>query len=153
MYPIITDPRARREALKRAGKCYDCLKPGHLSRSSQSKAACFICGLRHHSSICLQNMMGKAIAKASSSNAMIPLSPQPGANLPSNTEYNQNKPVTTAFISEKSGALLQTVSAAICRQDKPEASVQARILFDSGSQKSYVSQTLKEALSLKPIHS
>ena len=49
--------------------------------------------------------------------------------------------------------MLQTASAAICRPNKPEASVQARILLDSGSQKSYVSQMLKEALSLKPIHS
>ena len=153
MCPIITDPRVRREALKRAEKCYNCLRPGHLSRSCQSKATCFTCGLRHHSSICSQNMMGKGIAQASSTNAMIPLSPQPGAGLPSNTENNQSKPVTTAFINQKSGVLLQTASAAICRPDKPEASVQARILFDSGSQKSYVSQRLKEALSLKPIHS
>ena len=153
MCPIITDPQARREALKRAGKCYNCLRPGHLSRSCQSKATCFTCGLRHHSSICSQNMMGKGIAQASSTNAMIPLSPQPGAGLPSNTENNQSKPVTTAFIKQKSGVLLQTASAAICRPDKPEVSVQARILFDSGSQKSYVSQRLKEALSLKPIHS
>ena len=100
------------------------------------------------------NMMGKGIAQASSTNAMIPLSPQPGASLPSNTENNQSKSVTTAFVNEKSGVLLQTASAAICRPDKPEASVQARILFDSGSQKSlYVSQRLKEALTLKPIHS
>ena len=45
------------------------------------------------------------------------------------------------------------MSAAICRPDKLDASVQARILFDSGSQKSYVSLRLKEALRLKPIHS
>ena len=153
MCPIITDKRARREALKPAGKCFNCLTPGHLSRSCQSKATCFTCGLRHHSSICSQNMMGKGIAQASSTNAMIPLSPQPGAGLPSNTENNQSKPVTTAFINQKSGVLLQTESAAICRPYKPEASVQARILFDSGSQKSYVSQRLKGALSLKPIHS
>ena len=57
MCPIITDPRARREALKRAGKCYNCLRPGHLSRSCQSKATCFTCGLTHYSSICSQNMM------------------------------------------------------------------------------------------------
>ena len=153
MCPIITDPRARREALKRAGKCYNWLRPGHLSRSCQSKATCFTSGLKHHSSICSQNMMGKGIAQASSTNAMIHLSPQLGAGLPYNTENNQSKPVTTAFINQKSGVLLQTASAAICRPDKPEASVQARILFDSGSQKSYVSQRLKEALSLKPIHS
>ena len=40
-----------------------------------------------------------------------------------------------------------------CRPDKPEASVQARILFNSGSQRSYVYQRLNEALRLKPIHS
>ena len=74
-------------------------------------------------------MMGKGIAQASSTDAMVPLSPQPGAGLPSNTENNQSKPVTTAVINQKSGVLLQTASAAICRPDKPEASVHARILF------------------------
>ena len=123
IYPIITDQRARRETLKRAGKCYNCLRPGHLSHSCQSKATCFTCDPRHHSSICSQNMMGKGIAQASSTNAMISLSPQPGAGLPSNTENNQSKPITTAFINEKSGVFLQTASAAICRPDKPEASV------------------------------
>ena len=113
MCPIITDPRARREVLKRAGKCYNCLRPGHLSRSCQPKAICFICGQRHHSSIYLQNMMGKGIAQASSTDAMIPLSPQPGASPPSNNENNQSKPVTTARINEKSGVLLQTASDAI----------------------------------------
>ena len=153
MCPIITDPRARGDALKPAGKCYNCLRPGHLSRSCQAKVTCFTCGLRHHSSICLQNIMGKGIAQASSTDAIIPLSPQPGASLPSNTENNQSKPVTTAFVNEKSGVLLQTESAAICRPDKPEASVHARILYNSGSQTSYVSQRLKEVLSLKPVHS
>ena len=98
-------------------------------------------------------MVGKGIAQASSTYAMIPLSPQSGASFPSNAENNQSNPVTTAFVNEISGVLLQTASAAICRPDKPEASVQAGILFNSGSQNSYVSQRLKEALSLKPIHS
>ena len=120
MCPIMTDPGARSEALKRAGKCYYCLRPGHLGRSCQSKATCFTWGLRHHSSICLQNKKGKGIEQASSTNAMILLSPQSDASLPSNTE----KPVTTAFINEKLGILLQTASAATCRPDKLEASVQ-----------------------------
>ena len=123
-----------------------------MSRSCQSKATCFTCGLSITPAF-VHRMMGKGIAQASSTNAMIPLSPQPGAGPPSNTENNQIKPVTTAIIKEKSRVLLQTASAAICRPDKPEVSVKVRILFDSGSQKSYVSQRLKEALSLKPVHS
>ena len=98
-------------------------------------------------------MMGNGIAHACRTNSVIPPSPQPGASLLSNTENNLSKPVTTAFISEKSRVLLQTASAAICRPDKLEASVQARILFDSRSQMSYVSQRLTEVLTLKPIHS
>ena len=72
MCPIITDPWARRKALKRAGKCYNCLRPGHLSRSCQSKATCFTSGLRHHSSFFSQNMMGKSIAQASSITHKLP---------------------------------------------------------------------------------
>ena len=87
MCPIVTDQRARREALKRAGKCYNCLRPD----------------------------LGKSIAQATSStNSMILLSPQPGANIPSTSESDQSKPVPTAFVSERSGVLLQTASATIC---------------------------------------
>ena len=48
----ITEPKARRTILRRSGRCFVCLKAGHITPGCQSKAKCFNCGARHHVAIC-----------------------------------------------------------------------------------------------------
>ena len=48
----ITEPKARRTILRRNGKCFVCLKGGHISTNCPSKAKCFNCEGRHHVTIC-----------------------------------------------------------------------------------------------------
>ena len=49
---VITDIKARRAFVRNKGRCYVCLKSGHLARSCQSTNKCFKCGGRHHISLC-----------------------------------------------------------------------------------------------------
>ena len=49
---VITGVQARREVLKSKGKCYNCLRAGHISYQCQSTTKCYVCGYRHHISIC-----------------------------------------------------------------------------------------------------
>lgn len=46
--------------------------------------------------------------------------------------------------------LLQTASVVVRRPNDSERSMGVRILFDCGSQRSYVTQEIKELLSLQP---
>jgi hypothetical protein len=48
----VTDVEARRQILQRAGRCYVCLRKGHISRDCRSKFSCEKCKKRHHTSIC-----------------------------------------------------------------------------------------------------
>ena len=48
----VTSPESREQTLKRKGKCFLCLKTGHLSRSCQSSVKCFKCQGSHYVGIC-----------------------------------------------------------------------------------------------------
>ena len=51
MCKTVTDVRARKEILRKEGRCYVCLKKGHLSRDRPSRNKCFKCDGWHHISI------------------------------------------------------------------------------------------------------
>lgn len=107
----------------------------------QSDKKCRYCNQRHHQSIC---------------NSSKPAQP---TNPTTNPEGEKNNPkatkevngtTTTTTVKRKSTILLQTARTIATNSDKTR-SVKVRILLDSGSQRSYVSNNLKSKLSLKPI--
>ena len=49
---VVTQIEARKQILRRSGRCYVCLRTGHISRECRSKARCSRCSRRHHTSIC-----------------------------------------------------------------------------------------------------
>ena len=51
---------ARKDRVMTLKLCFNCLKPGHSSKTCRSNRTCRTCGLHHHSSLCI---------KASSSNS------------------------------------------------------------------------------------
>ena len=48
----ITEPKARRSIPRRSGRCFVCLKAGHITPGCQSKVKCINCGAGHHAAIC-----------------------------------------------------------------------------------------------------
>lgn len=52
---IVSNPQARKEILRKQGRCFVCLKKGHLSRNCSSNIWCFHCKQRHHASLCVNN--------------------------------------------------------------------------------------------------
>ena len=49
---IVRSVKDRKQSLRAAGRCYVCLRVGHISRNCRSRARCHQCGGRHHNSIC-----------------------------------------------------------------------------------------------------
>ena len=49
---------ARKQILKKSGRCFVCLRRGHISRECRSKSRCSKCGGRHHFSICSSSPQG-----------------------------------------------------------------------------------------------
>ena len=49
-YKNVTSIAARKEILKRAGRCFVCLKRNHISKNCSSRMKCLKCGRQHHHS-------------------------------------------------------------------------------------------------------
>ena len=48
----VTGINSRREVLRKTGRCYICLRKGHVSHSCHSRIECLNCRGRHHVAIC-----------------------------------------------------------------------------------------------------
>ena len=91
----VTDIAARKEVLRKSGRCYVCLKRHHLSRDCRSTYNCRKCRGRHHVSIC---------ARPSKKNDGRPPTTQ------ENDKHGGDRatPVTTTLVSSQIPILLQT---------------------------------------------
>ena len=63
---------------------------------------------------------------------------------------NENKTSTTVYVDSNTSILLQTAIAQVSRVHLLHPVVNMRILFDSGSQRSYISERAKAKLNLPP---
>ena len=121
----------RKDILLKAGRCFNCLRTNHKSRDCSNPKNCRFCHRRHHQSIC------EVHAEKPAHN------PEP--NPESNSVTN-----TTNSLKGKCTILLQTAQAIATNQSEG-VSRQVRVLFDGGSQRSYITKRLQSKLHLKPI--
>lgn len=144
---IVTDHQKRSEHVKKEGLCFNCLGK-HKVAQCTSRNRCRKCNRKHHTSLC----------NTSASNT-----PPSNNNMPPSTsnpppESKTTTTVTTTLASTDSQAsVLFNPSGSICLLKTAVATVStnkssatANILFDEGAQRSFISQTLADALQLNP---
>ena len=132
---VVADVAARKNVLRKKGRCFVCLKGNHISRNCHSGLKCFKCGWRHHQSICENRQggnEGQPSAGASSANPRHSDQPQPHVDP---TTSNQ---MSTLYIDTRTAVLLQTAQALASATDDPVPSAKVRVILDSCSQRSYV---------------
>ncbi|XP_070552476.1 uncharacterized protein [Ptychodera flava] len=124
---------ARKEKVK--GQCYICLKKGHRLKDCVVNEPCFFCRQRknHHSSLC-----PKRFPSTRKENTLLT------QGLPKDAEPNTEK----ALMASGEIVLMQTATTMI---ENPDSSLKqsVRILFDSGSHRSYITDDLARTLRLK----
>ncbi|XP_078374406.1 uncharacterized protein LOC144657946 [Oculina patagonica] len=131
--PNVVDPVKRKEILQRKHRCFICLKVGHRSSECQTTKTCRHCNKRHHQSICdHQGSPNQEISTTSIAN-----------------DQSENSQVTTAATFRKQGTVLLQTATAVATNENGTKTTKARILFDSGSHRSYVTNDLKARLNLK----
>ena len=132
----VTDTKLRRNILFESKRCFKCLKPGHQVKDCRKPNGCRSCGGHHHQSICSNASIGsKRETNAEESNKQ--------------ERDNEEKPATrTTCAKTKENVLLQTATATALNEDGSKSTT-VRILFDTGSQRSYITDNLKTRLGLK----
>ena len=166
----ITTVDARKQLLRRNGRCFSCLRRGHLSRDCRSASRCRGCRGRHHTSICESSSTSKPINRGSSQShtpnsgsstvAPNPTSTPPvsTSSTPSITTHSALNPSAPPFTPPSSSTslcanankviFLQTALTDVSNPRNPSHMLNARIVLDNGSQKSYVTERVKNFLSL-----
>ena len=129
---MVTEVSAKREVLRRSGRCYICLKKHHISRDCCSKANCSNCQGHHHTSICPRN------SQSLNNTYTIPLGAQSSSNQTSTNMVN---------VGTWAPVLIQTARLHLCNPSgTTHTSVGVRAIMDSGSQRTYVSSRTRETL-------
>lgn len=122
----------RKEFVTKKGACFSCLKVGHMTKNCKIFVNCCICQRKHYSVMCkLINQINKH---------------EPELAVKSNSKNENNSEVLT---TQSSSTLLQTLLVKVV--SRSGKTYLARVLLDSGSQRSYVTKDCVEKLSLNEL--
>lgn len=148
----VTDVKERRTVLMRNGRCFLCLRKGeHMVSDCKSSKTCRFCHQRHYQSICNQK------ENQAQNNSF---QGQTHQSKPANSETNKqltHRHITisgqslTAQSKSKSTVLLQTARA-VAINPLTGQTTNVRILFDSSSQQTYVTDDLSNKLKLETLY-
>ena len=120
---------ARKQILRQKGLCFICFNSEHLAKMCKSSYKCRKCNGKHHISICTFEKRDDS-AKTES--------------------QNDTEETTTNFSNNKNTILLQTSSAVVSNLNSSERKT-TLLLLDSGSQRSYISEKLRNELNLPTL--
>ena len=130
----------RKDILTKAGKCFNCLRPNHKVKDCRSTRTCRFCNRRHHQSICTQQSFPSSSTEKKQS--------QPPT---STDETNHDTSANCSTVNEEKTILLQTAQAIVSNPISGHHR-SVRVLFDNGSQRSYITEEVSQQLRLKPDH-
>ena len=114
-------------------RCFRCLSKGHSARSCSITRLCFHCRKEHHRSLCPTKFGTTASSHL-------------------NAEAESFVPLESTLLSVDKHVHMQTALSEVSQpRDKSDSSplVKARLLFDTGSSRSYITEDMRRKLNLK----
>ena len=136
----ITNLDTRKSIIRKYVRCFVCIRKGHKAVDCRSKIKCKKCNGKHHTSLCYFSK-DSTVSKNPS-----PLRPSAPPFVGTSTG-STNVASCTNSLGPGSSAALQTALAVVNGNDK----VKVRVLFDSGSQKTFVTPTVVERAKLQVV--
>ena len=140
--------QVKKEKLKSAGLCFRCLLPGHIAKGCS--VVCRKCNGRHHEIICGPPAVGPTSAGVSNVSSQ---PPQSSGNV--NTSATRSSS-TTSFVSVANSTPPGDMSAlqfARVTVHGSQGVTEATVMFDTGSDRSYVTQDLVNSVKPKWVDS
>lgn len=126
--PVITDVASRKECLKKSNRCFLCFRENHKQNQCQKKKPCFYCRGIHNSALCFQKNKKKGDS--------------PGTEKEPSQVTHQNH-----VQNNSNNVFLQTADVML-KNPTTDQSVQVQVLFDGGSQRTYISDRARRMLNL-----
>ena len=136
----VVDSDARKVILRDKKPSFNCLRKGHHANTCQNTKPFRHCEGRHHQSICSKTNLTTKEEKETTADK-----PKPRQDGETNKAFCG---AVTLVRVGKGSILLQTARAIATNGSK---SISVRILFDTGSQRSYVTNTVINRLNLNPV--
>ena len=137
----VVDVKDRKDILIKKGRCFNCLKANHKTTECSSTKTCHLCHKKHHQSIC-NSLSCQAepftLSSSSSTQSIVP-------------SQDVNSLVTTTSANNDGRTVLLQTARAIATNTNTNSTTRVRILFDCGSQRSYVTERVCAKLRLNPI--
>ena len=136
------DPEERKNILKKQFRCFICLKGNHRSFECKSKVRCKGCKGRHNVAICTNR-----------SNSVV--TPNPSA-VPASEDFRQANaalklnPNAAAYVGSACSGGKVALQTAVANVNGIKDG-RVRVLFDSGSHRSFVTAAAVEKLGLRPV--
>lgn len=127
--------KERKDILIKSGHCFNCLKLNHKTKECQNTKTCRKCHRKHHQSI--------YDGLSSQARPFVPNQEKDDSN--SNTT---NTTTNTAQSKEERKTILLQTCQAVAGDALTQKETIVRILFDSGSQRSYITEHLCSKLGL-----
>ena len=135
----VKDITERKSILIKYARCFVCLNSKHRAFECRNKVPCKICKGKHHVSICVG-------PNPANKETLPQQQPQPEPNAPT---LNVNAASWVGSTGSGDRVALQTALAKV--NAKKESKV--RVLFDTGSHKSFISAKAVSKLNLRPVRS
>ncbi|VDK17639.1 unnamed protein product [Anisakis simplex] len=140
----------RWEKVKQLDLCYNCLVSGHLTKECRRRVQCFHCKRQHNSALCKQTFSDER--ERNNRPMQIEKNRRINAASSQKTSASENVTSVTAVSSTKKEA---TTVLLLCREimvkkgPYSNKTVSATVLFDTGSQKSFITNELAQRIGLK----
>ena len=145
--------KSKWEIIKKYKLCSKCCGRGHSANECRTTIFCRTCNQPHNSSLCWNNQPNTSSSMVAEATVSVDtpagLNPTVPEFSPENVLFNKEK---NQFHLEKNHVLLQTAYVNVSHPNDSRICKPARILFDSGSQRSYINRDLAAKLNL-PIQS
>ena len=138
----------RREFLHRHKRCFNCLGVNHIKSQCFSKNRCLKCKKKDHTSICNEPQQQTAKREAAKPEHQQKNEPEP---LPKNPPANANKEHVGVVhaLNPNTQILMQSAIAQVSKHPNGHYH-QARLLFDTGSHRTFITEDMRTKLNLEP---